>query len=736
MTDRGRLEDLRLIQGAGRYVADRIPADAAHAVFVRADVAEAVITGVDVEAARSMPGVLAVLVAADLEAAGLRPLPAGGLKPEELTRPVPLLASDRIRHMGEPVAMVIAETAALARDAADTVFVAHDEAPAPRETAFVREFGDAAAAAAAIEGAEHVVTVPVVVPRLQAVPLEPRGCFATADDRGRLVLVTSNQSPTQLARPLAAALGIDTSAVRVLAGDVGGSFGLKGSLVREDVLVAHASRMLGRPVAWMQTRSEAFVADQQGRGVEGTATLGLDADLGFVGLVGRFEIDAGAYPSNRSLGLCNNIGGFAGVYDIPAVHATVTGRTSFRVDIAPYRGHGRPEATLALETAIEAAARQLGVDPVDLRRRNLIAQDALPRRTGLGFLLDSGDFDGLVERALALSDADGAAARRMAADARGKLFGRALILCVEVAGGPLRGPKPDHARISVTADGRIRLAPGVMSTGQGHETSLSRLVAADLGIGVDRIDYVQGDSDALANGRGNGGSSGLAVCGPAVEEATTTLVADAIARAAQAFGATVDDVEREGDLFRHRGTNRTMTLADIAAGAGGLEASASFTPPAPTFPNGAHVCEVEIDPETGAVAVTRYTAVEDVGTVLSPDLVEGQMQGGIMQGIGQVLGERMIYDGTGQILTGSFMDYRMPRADDLPAITLASHPVPTTVNPLGAKGVGEAGTVGALSATLAAVRDALDPLGIADFEMPATPDRVWTAINRVRTARA
>ncbi len=733
MSGAGRIEDRRLVTGAGRYVADRISAGALRAAFARADRAGARVLGVDTAAAAAMPGVVAVLTAADLAGHGVGPLPAGTLPQDaggSFDRPVPLLADARLRHVGEPVAMVVATSADAARDAAEAVVVESVDDPEPEETCFVREIGDRAGVAAALAASAHRVTVTLSVPRLQAVTLEPRGCLATPEAHGRLDLLTTTQSPAQLVAPLAAVLGLEPSKVRVHAGDVGGSFGLKGSLVREEALVAHAALRLGRPVAWIQSRTEAFTADHQGRGVSGTVTLGLDEDLRFTALEGRFTADAGAYPTVRSLGLVNNIGGFAGVYDIPVAHATVTGRTSPRAGIAPYRGHGRPEATLAIEAAIDEAARRLGADPLDLRRRNLIPREALPRRNALGFPLDSGDFAGVLERCATLSRAADAPARRADAAARGRLFGRALVLSVETAGGPLRGPRPDHVTLSVDPHGRVVLAPGVMSTGQGHETTLTRMVAAGLGVAEERIAYVHGDSAVQPEGRGNGGSSGLAVTGPAVAAAIDRLAAEAREVAATHFGTRPERIEREGDLYRLAGSNNAITLAEVARLGGGFAVLESFTPPSATFPNGAHACEVEVDPETGVVEVTAYAAVEDVGTVLSPALVEGQMHGGILQGVAQVLGERKIIDADGQVLTGSLMDYRVGRADDMPAPRLETHPVPTAVNPLGVKGVGEAGTVGALAAAWCAVVDALAPLGPVDLEMPATPAAVWRAIAR------
>jgi len=731
-----RIEDARLLTGRGRFVADLTPPGGLHGVFVRADRASARLVALDATAALSVPGVAAVITAQDLVEWGVPPLPQDPLPRDDggapFDRPVPLLCSEVIRHAGEPLALVLAETLAAARDGAEAVEVTLEEAEDPPVTAFVKSMGDPNATAAALAGAAHVVTRAVTVPRAHALSLEPRGCLANSGSDGRLHLVSSTQNPPALLKPLAEVLGLPVDRVRVTAGDVGGSFGLKGFLTREEALVALAAHRLGRPVGWIATRSESLLADHLGRGVTGEVQLGFDRDLRIVAMSARMTLDAGAYVSRRSLGIVNNAGGLAGVYAIPVAHLRLEGVTSPAPPVAPYRGHGRPEMTLAIELALDHAARTLGVDPVDLRRRNLLRPADLPRRTALGFTLDCGDFPGVLDRALSLST--GAAARAAATAARGKLFGRAVIACVEAAGGPVRAPRPDHALVTLAPDGTVTLAPGVMSVGQGHETVLARLAADRLGIDADRMLWRAGDTDVVPDGRGNGGSSGLAVCGPAVVAACDDVLEQARALAATAWGCAADAVAWRDGLLRREGTNDTLTLAEVAALAGpsGIVARGSFAPAAATFPNGAHVCEVEIDPETGVVEVTGYWAVEDVGTVLDPVLVDGQMQGGIAQGLAQVLGERVVTGPGGQVLTGSLMDYAVPRAGDLPVPRLGTHPVPTAVNPLGAKGVGEAGTVGALAAGMAAVCDALARTGVESFDMPATPSRVWAALQAVR----
>ena len=730
----GRREDHRLLTGQGRFVQDGWPPGCLTAVFLRSDHAGARLTLLDTSGATGLPGVRLILTGADLVASGVSDLPQDPLPRDDggpaFDRPMPLLARDALRHAGEPVAMVIADSLHQALDAAEAIVVDVEHQPAPAELAFVRRFGDAQATEAAFAKAAHVVSCPVGLPRVHSMALEPRGCWAVSSQDGRVHLCTSTQSPTGLVKPLARLLGLEAGQVRVTAGDVGGSFGMKGFLTREEALVALAAQRLAQPVGWMATRSESFQSDFNGRGVAGRVSLALDHDLRFIGLKAELDLDAGAYVSARALGIVNNIGGLVGVYDIPVAHAVLRGLTSAKPGIAPYRGHGRPEMTLAIEQLIDAAARQIGADAVDLRRRNLISPAQMPYKTALTFTYDCGDFPAVLDRALELSDASAVAARRADAQTRGRVFGRAAILCIEAAGGPARAPRPDHVLMCANRDGTVMLCPGVMSVGQGHETTLTTLAAGILGISTDRILYVQGDSDVLPEGRGNGGSSGLAVTGPALQNAVDALCDVAKDQCAAIFGCDPGDILREDDLFRQASTNRTLSLAQVAAECGpdGLVVQASFTPAAATFPNGAHVAEVEIDPETGAVEILSYVAVEDVGTVLSPRLVEGQMMGGITQGVSQVLGEQMVHDASGQVITGSLMDYRLMRADEPIPLRLESHPVPTALNPLGAKGVGEAGTVGSVAAVNCAIRDALSSLGITEFDLPATPSALWSAI--------
>lgn len=723
-----RREDLRLLTGAGRYVADRVAPGTLMAGFLRSPVARGRLRALDPAAALALPGAVAVLTAPDLKADGIGPI-----RPEPLPRddggpaqavPMPLLAAERIGHIGEALALVVAESPAALADALEAIEVTIDEAPPLSGTAFVRHLGDGAAVEAALAGAAHRVDCAFAAPRLSAAPMEPRGAIATPR-AGGLHYVVSTQSPFALRDAIAAHLGWEREALHVQAQDVGGSFGLKSAMTREDALLCWAARRLGRALAWLPTRSEALLADDQGRGTAGRVVLGLGADLSLAALKVEVTVDAGAYPSRRGMGIVNNANGFTGMYRVGAAFVAVTGEMSNRPPIAPFRGNGRPEASYAVERALDAAARQIGCDPVELRRRNLLAPDEMPAVTALGTALDCGDFPRVMDRALALSR--GAGSRRRAAEARGLLFGQGLANCVESSAGPIRAPKPDRARLRVTPEGRISVAPGVMSVGQGHETTLSRLAAEALGVDPGRIDYVNGDTRAVTSGRGNGGSAGTGVAGAALRLALDRLLAEGRDRAALRLGVAPGALTyRDGAFFRADG-NESVTL-EALAGDEGWTVEEVFTPPAATFPNGTHLCEVEIDPATGHVAVTLYAAAEDVGTVLNPPLVEGQLHGGIAQGLSQALGERIVEDAGGQLLTGSFMDYRMIRAADLPGFRTATVEVPTAVNPLGVKGVGEAGTVGATAAVMSAIADALARAGAAPVDMPATPEAIWRAL--------
>jgi carbon-monoxide dehydrogenase large subunit len=588
----------------------------------------------------------------------------------------------------------------------------------------------------AFADAAHVTRASLEISRVTACTMEPRAALGECGADGRLTLTTGTQNPFDLRRRLATVFGVEPEAVRVVAPDVGGSFGMKGELYREDVLVLYAARRLGRPVLWISSRTEAFLSDAQGREGCVEAELALNDRHEFTALRTRIDVDVGAYLSRRSLGMQNNIGGLAGAYRTPAIFAELRGVHTNTTPISPYRGNGRPEATYILERLIDQAARELAVDPFMLRKQNLVTPDQMPFRTGLVFRYDCGNFPATMDRAAELAELDGIAARREDAMKRGMLRGVGISNPIESASSPARN---DIATIVAAPDGGIEVRTGAVSTGQGMETVLPRIVGDALGVDPSRIRYLQADSDVLANGRGAGGSGGLGISGSAVSKAVDALVEKARALAADALEAAVEDIEHTAGTFAVAGTDRTISLAEVARRAdhrNGLSVAGEFLPPAATFPNGCHIAEVEIDPDTGAVRVVRYVSVEDVGNVVNQVIVDGQLMGGIVQGMGQALGEEIHYDAdSGQLLTGSFQDYPMPRAQDIPEFKFDSLPVPTAINPFGAKGVGEAGTVGALSAVMNAVNDALASAGAEPIDMPSTPARVWKALARA-TGRA
>jgi carbon-monoxide dehydrogenase large subunit len=519
---------------------------------------------------------------------------------------------------------------------------------------------------------------------------------------------------------------------------------MKSGVHLESVLVAWASRRLDRPVRWIADRTEGFLTDEQAREMRISASLGLDAQGKFTALQLRWDVNLGAYVSGRSGWGVGNIGGIAGVYHIPFIAAQVCGVLTHTVPTAAYRGAGRPEATYAIERLIDVAARELGISPYELRRRNLIQPEAMPYKTALTFTYDCGEFEGNMQEATALSEFDSFEERRTAATQQGKLRGIGLCNCIEVAGGPFLRPAKDQSTLRLAEDGTLILRSGSMSTGQGLETTMTQLVAERFNIPIEQVRWEGGDTDYLSGGKGNGGSGALCIGGSAVMLAVDKVVDKARKIAAELLEAAVVDVEFSNGRFTIAGTDRSVSLLDIARAAhdpdhippgeeGGLVESGEFTPTAVTFPNGTHICEVEIDPETGVTEIVRYSAVEELGRVLNPMIVAGQIHGGVVQGVGQALGEMIIHDpDSGQMLTASFMDYQMPRAAEYPEFRLATREVPTAVNPLGAKGVGEAGTVGALGAAMNAINDALAPLGIRHFDMPATPARVWAAIQAAR----
>jgi len=749
----GRIEDGRFVTGRGAYVDDLKLDGMVHAAVARAPM-PGVIAGLDVEAAREAPGVLGVWTHDDLAAAGgptHLPCPVtlpmtNGEEAFKAARPV--LAKDKARFTGEAVAFVVAETRAAAREAAELIELDLDEievvtearaalaegAPAvwdevPDNVGFVWARGDWEAARAAVEAAPRKVRLDSHVTRVLAHSMEPRGCIGEYAD-GRMTLHGSTQSPHNMKGAIVAMFGMTPADVRVIARDVGGSFGMKIGPYPEDALCLFAARALGRPVKWIADRSEDFLSDMHGRDATIDAALGFDDAGNFLGLAVHFDMSIGAYLDGRNLGAGPaNYPGIMGVYRIGRSAVRAYGVYTNVHSLGPYRGAGRPETTYTIERLVDLAAKELGRDPFELRQQNLIPPEAMPYDTGVVFEYDSGEFIENMKQAEELSDRNGFSDRRKESEARGRLRGIGYANPIEVAGGPYANPGADHARITVNADGTAVIHAGCMSVGQGLHTMFTDMVAGELGLTRDQITFHQGDTDDLPGGRGSGGSAASPTGGSSTTLAIRAVIAKGSELAAEMLETAAADIRFTEGSFRVAGTDRAVSLREVAAESARrgelLIGQAEFKPDKVTFPNGCHVCEVEIDHETGTVEICRYSVVEDVGRVLNPVTLAGQMHGGITQGAGQSLLERMVYDADGQPISGSFMDYAMPRAAMMPEVRLRTREVRTGVNPVGAKGVGEAGTVGSMVCVINAVCDAL---GVDHFEMPATPHRVWAAL--------
>ncbi len=745
-----RFEDDALLRGRGRFTDDAAPEGCAALVFLRSDHAAGRIRRIDRDRAAGMPGVLAVIDAADLRALGV-----GMLGPARVPQtvdgrvhipPFPPLAEGEVHHAGQPLLAVVATSQAAAQLAAEAVEV--DIAPAsatvdlarargaravwadcPDNVAFRHEIGDAAAVAAALAGAAHVVRRRLTISRVAAATMEPRGAIGEWDGAG-YILWAGTQAPHGLAQGMARLMGRPPGSVRVVSENCGGSFGMRNAPAPELAVVLAAARLTGRPVRWIATRSEAFLSDPQAREQIVDATLALDADGRFLALKVEAVVAMGAHVGPATLHSAHgNLPSLAGVYHFPAMHAGVEGVFLNTPTVAAYRGAGRPEAAYITERMIDIAAASLGFDRVDLRRRNMLRPVDLPHTTPLGFTYDSGDFPGLLDRALAAADWPGFAARRAGSAARGRLRGFGLACTIEIAGGPAAAPAPEFAQVDLTPHGcTLRLGTG--DAGQGHRTTFAQIAASALGMDPGAITLIAGDTGAVDRGTGTFGSRSVAAAGSALLAAAQDVAAQLRTEAALVLGVPAEDVALEDGLFRASLTNVTIAPLDLVRDRGlHLTASRWQSTPAATFPNGCHIAEVEIDPETGETAILRYLAAEDLGRVVNPLLAHGQIHGGIAQGIGQALAEAIRTDpASGSPLTGSFMDYTMPRAADLPMFSVLSVPTSTAANALGAKGAGEAGTVGALPCLASAVADALAPLGVEHVEMPATPLAVWTAI--------
>ena len=757
-----RREDHRLLTGQGRFTADQVPPGAAHAAMLRSPHAHAQLRRIDVTEARAMPGILAVLTGADV--AELGGIPAGsdlirlpGTPTDQgfLLRPKhAVLATDRVRHVGDGVAMVVAETEAQAFDALEQIVVDYDILPAVTDTGraaaagaplvwdaahgnlcFRWQAGDPAATAEAFTKAARVVRIEVVNNRIQVASLENRGAVGSFDAAtGRYTLLTGTQMPHAVRDALADdVLHVPRDQVRVCVADVGGSFGIKNALYREQVLVLFAARLLGRDVSWLGGRSDGFLSDYQARDNVTTAELALDANGRFLGLKVHAICAIGAYLAPKGqLSPTSNTPVLAGVYDLPAIAVTVSGVFSHTAPTEVYRGAGRPESVYLLERLVDQAARELGIAPAELRARNLLRPERWPYRTALGLIYDSGDFPAMLEAAKHQADTAGFASRRAISHAAGRIRGTGMAqYCERVAGA-----WSETAWIEMQGDGTVTVLSGTMSNGQGHETAFAQLISSQLGIDADQIMVIQGDTDRIPSGHGTGGSASLGIGGAAIAAAGDDLVRLATPLAAEALEAAEIDVEFAGGRFAVVGTDRSVGWDAVALriGAGMLAASGFFQPSTPTFPNGCHIAEVEIDPETGEWTLERYTMVHDFGRVLNPMLLQGQMQGGVVQGIGQAAFERVVHDADGQVLTGSFMDYQIPRASDLPSLELINRPTPSPANPIGVKGCGEAGAAGACPAVMNALADALWDRGVRKLDMPATAERIWQALTLAETS--
>ncbi|WP_439104715.1 xanthine dehydrogenase family protein molybdopterin-binding subunit [Celeribacter marinus] len=745
-----RREDTRFLTGRGRYVDDIAPEGSAVAYILRSPVAHAEITELDVSDARDAEGVLAVLTFDDLAQIGLHPYQKGEVITNADGTPAadpkrPILAEGRVRYVGEPIACVIAETLAQAKDAAELIAFDFDDLPvhvgletggpqihdeAPDNIAYDYEKGNGATVAAVMATAAHRVTVPVMDNRVLIAPMEPRGAYAEWGDDGRVHLCFGGQGVWGMKDDLADNLGIDRERVRITNPDVGGGFGLKGMPFPEYFMIAAASKYIARPVRWMSERTEGMLSDHAGRDLISTCELGFDADHKLIAYSVDTISNLGAYNSHYGQPIQSELFEkvLMGTYDCQAAFLRVRGIYTNTSLVDAYRGAGRPEAIFALERAMDQAARELGVDPVTLRRKNFIAVDAFPYRTATGELYDVGDFNKVMDRGLAEADWDGFAARKAASEAAGKLRGRGLCYYIE----SILGDPDEWAHVEFRDDGGVNLYVGTQSNGQGHETVYAQFLADQTGIPAALIDVIQGDSDRIPSGGGTGGSRSVTTQNNATLKTVGTLITNMSAFLKAEFGG---EVTFDDERFRVEGTNETPTMLEAAALARdkGRDDLLSVREQAEiegrSYPNGCHIAEVEIDPETGETKVVKYSVADDFGNLINPMLAEGQVHGGVAQGIGQALTELCVYDDEGQLVTASFMDYAMPRADDMPFVKFVSEPVPSTHNVMGMKGCGEAGTVGALAAVANAVADTLWPLGVRRIDMPFTPQKVWRAVN-------
>ena len=759
---RGRLEDLRMITGRGRYVSDWNLDGQLYAHFLRSDRAHARIASIDVSAALAHPGVVAVLTGEDVAAAGLQSLVAAvgykGRGGSELARaPRPALALGKVRFVGDAVAMVVADSALAAQDASELIAVDYEDLPVvvkaldalqpgapvvqetiPGNMAFDYECGDDAGSKAAFAKAAKVVRITLDNNRVVANPMEPRACLGSYDAKKDSYLIhTCTQGVNGMRASLGAVLGVPPDRVDVRAEEVGGGFGVRFNIYPEYAAVLLAAKKLGRPVKWVGSRSEVFLADEQARDALSQGEAALDASGRILAIRMHYVINLGAYlaPTGPFINTAGIINCISGVYDVPATYARIRLAVTNTAPMAAYRGAGRPVLSYLLERLIDQVTVETGADPIEFRRKNMVPKNAFPYRMANGISYDCGDFAGVMDDAIKAADWAGFAARREASAKRGRLRGRGLSTYIEATGA---GFAPsDHVEIRFGDKGEITLMAASHNHGQGHQTSFGQIVSGVLGVPMAGISIKTADPSVSIVGNATGGSRSLHGVGSVLQVAAKAVVEKGKALAADDLEAAEADIEFADGSYRIKGTDRSVTLTALAKKFEGQEphplnvhADAKF---GATFPNGCHIAEVEIDPATGVAEIASYVACDDSGNIINHQIVEGQLHGGLTQGAGQVFGEHAVYDtDSGQLLTGSFMDYAMPRAVLVKNLTLIDHPVPTAANPLGAKGVGEAGVTGSLPALMSAVADALRGVGVTRFDMPATPNRLWLAIQAAK----
>jgi aerobic carbon-monoxide dehydrogenase large subunit len=762
-----QVEAPRLVTGKGRYTSDVVLPGQAAAIFLRSPHAHADIVSIDTSMAETMPGVLAVLTGADYETDGLGHIDGGSpFKQRDGSTmyrpPRPAMTRDRVRHVGQSLALVVAETVNQAKDAAEAIMVDYADLPAHLSTADANnpetpalyddcpenepvyaQHGDAAATEAALAAAAYVVRDHFPVNRVAANTMEPRAVVADYDvGRDHFTVYACLQRPyiwrTIMAKHI---FKIPEHKIRVIAGDVGGSFGMKGGLYPEVPLVAWASKRVGRPVGWTCERSEGLVSDDQGRDMDIHAEIGLDEDGKFTAMRLESNNNVGAYVTMIGFLSTNGIAhSVCGPYTTPAVHGQGAAVLTNTVPVSNYRAPGGAPGTYVLERIIDMAAAEMGMDPAEIRRRNLIPASEMPYTLPIRQIYDSGDFQAVMDKSLSMSDYAGVAARKAQAMANGKLRGIGISSTVD----PSAGPSPETAELRFDPGGDVTILVGSTAGGQSHETIYTQIVSDRLALEAENIRVIEGDTEKLSWGTGTGAARTATIAGTAVYKAVDKVIEKATRIAAHLLEAADADIEFGDGVFTVSGTDRTVPFLDVAQTAFkpnmlppdieiGLYETATWSPEVQNIPNSSHVCELDIDPDTGVIEIVNYNAVHDVGVELNPLLVAGQVHGGIAQAAGQALMENIVYDpDSGQLLSGSFMDYAMPRADDLTNYNIASLPIPTPTNPLGVKGAGECGTVGGLAAVMNAINDALAPLGIRNLPMPATPEKVWQAIQDAR----